>query len=257
MSVTCPEPDGPHGSSFESTCPDDNIGRDGQTRRSKRRETAMLTFAEEVMLLVLDDETGALAPVNAYVLNLTLSGAVLMDLALRSKFETAEDVLKVVDSEPTGEDILDRYLARIAGSEEIRDPRSWVEEIAVEGDWIREKALEMLVDKGILKVVDKKILWVFETRRYPMADNREEREVKLRLLDVLLSDKTPEPRDVVLICLADACSIFPLILSERELEYARERIDAVRQMNLIGQAVSQAVEDLRINIAMAMASSPG
>ena len=46
----------------------------------------------------------------------------------------------------------------------------------------------------------------------------------MRIMAVLFSDEVPDPRDVVIICLADACSLFNQILSKRESERAAERI---------------------------------
>lgn len=54
----------------------------------------MLTFAEEIVLLILDDETGKLANAGSPSVNHALAGAVLMDLALRSKIDT--DLEKLV-----------------------------------------------------------------------------------------------------------------------------------------------------------------
>jgi hypothetical protein len=215
----------------------------------------MLTFAEEIMLLVLDDETGTIAPLGDYALNATLGGAVLMDLALRSKIDNDLESLVVVDDSPTGEEILDAVLAKVAASEQVLSPEAWVAEISRDGPEIRRKALDRLVERGILEMVDQKILWVFETRRYPVIDNREEQEVKRRLLDVILSDQIPDPRDVVLICLADACSLFELILSGRELDSAEPRIAQIRKLDLIGQAVANTVDRLRVELTKAMAYS--
>ena len=69
---------------------------------------------------------------------------------------------------------------------------------------------------------------------------------------VLFGDEIPDPRDVVIICLADACGIFKEILAGRELERASARIDQVRKLDLIGQAVSKAVWDIQASIALAM-----
>ncbi|MEM7224914.1 MAG: GPP34 family phosphoprotein [Pseudomonadota bacterium] len=215
-----------------------------------------LTFAEEVMLLVLDDETGRIAPIGSYALNLTLAGAVLMDLAQRARIDADEDKIAVIDRSPTGEEILDPTLAQLAESPEPHDARYWVEEISGAGEEIKEKALEHLVRRGILQVVDQKILWVFETRRYPMVDCKEEQEVRERILEVVLGEMTPGPRDVVLICLADACSIFESILSPDQLERVAGRIAEIRHLNLIGEAVASAVEQLRLQIALAIARAP-
>jgi hypothetical protein len=215
----------------------------------------MLSLPEEILLLILDDETGKLANASSLGLNYALAGAVLMDLALHSKIDTDLEKLVVVDRTPTGEPILDRYLAQIAAGKQSESTRYWVSELARRGADIQEKALGMLVEKGILRRVEKKFLWVFETRRYPVIDDREEKEVKRRILDVLLTNEIPEPRDVVLICLADTCALFPTILNKREAERLAPRIAQVRKLDLIGQAVSQAVTQLRLDIAAAMPPS--
>jgi hypothetical protein len=56
----------------------------------------------------------------------------------------------------------------------------------------------------------------------------------------------------VIICLADVCGLFRQILSKRELDQASARIEQVRKLDLIGQAVSQAIHDIEISIASAM-----
>jgi hypothetical protein len=114
----------------------------------------------------------------------------------------------------------------------------------------------MLVKKGIIKLVEKKILWVFETRRYPVIDDADEKEVKLRIINLLLSDEIPTPRDVVLICLADTCELFPIILNAREAERLAPRIAQIRRLDLIGLAVFRIVERLRSDIAKAMLPLP-
>ena len=217
----------------------------------------MLTFAEEIVLLMLDDETGKLANAGSPSMNHALAGAVLMDLALRSKIDTDLDNLVVVDSTPTGEEILDSYLAQIAAADQVYNVRYWIAVLALShGRAIQDKALSMLVKKGIIKLVEKKILWVFEARRYPVIDDTEEKEVKLRIINLLLGDEIPTPRDVVLVSLADTCELFPIILNAREAEHLAPRIAQIRRLDLIGLAVFRIVERLRSDIAKAMLPLP-
>ena len=211
----------------------------------------MLRFAEEVMLLLLDDEDGSFLPVPEWSVQCALAGAVLMDLALEDRIDTDLDSLILVDGKPTGDALLDPALERIAASAEVRDARYWVENTASRGDEIREAALARLVETGILDREEDRFLWVFRSRRYPTIDGRAEREVKLRIMGVLLSDEIPDPRDIVIICLCDACGIFNDLLSARELERARGRIDQVRKMDLIGQAVAKSVWEIQASLAMA------
>ena len=93
---------------------------------------------------------------------------------------------------------------------------------------------------------------MFQSRRYPTIDGEAEREVKLRIMGVLFSDEIPHPRDVVIICLADACGIFKEMLSGRELAKASARIEEVRKLDLIGQTISKAIQDIQMSIADAL-----
>ena len=205
----------------------------------------MLTFAEEILLLILDDEQGTIEYPYSDEMKYVMAGAVLMDLAVHDKIDNDLDKLVLVDKTPTGEEILDTYLAMIPEGGEIHDSNYWVAELAKHGTAIKDKALEMLVEKGILKVVDKKILWVFGTRQYPMIDDTEEREVLQRVTHLLNSDDIPDPRDVVLVCLIDTFELFPSVVGEDQAQALAPRIAQIRKLDLIGQVVYQMLERLR------------
>ena len=211
-----------------------------------------LRFAEEVTLLMLNDEDGGFVRVPGWSLQCAYAGAVLMDLALENRIDTDVSKLVLIDPTPVGDDLLDPILAQIAETSETHDARHWVEQIADSAEQIRERALDRLVQGGILRREEDRFLWVFQSRRYPIVDGEADREVKLRIMEVLFGNDIPDPRDVVIICLADACGILKELLSARELERASARVEQVRRLDLIGQAVSNAVWDIQSSIALAM-----
>lgn len=222
----------------------------------------MLRFAEEVLLLLLQDTGGRFARVPDAALRYALAGGVLMDLALDNRVDTDLRKLVLVDATPTGEALLDPSLAEIAAAEGVHDARHWVERLVGRAANIRRAALARLVERGILERRDDRFLWVFRARRYPVVDGEAEREVKLRVFDVLFGDDLPGPRDVVLICLADACGLFRALLGEEQLAAAQPRLRQVRKMDLIGQAVAAAVSDVdrhnedRLRFLMAQSAPP-
>jgi len=171
---------------------------------------------------------------------------VLMDLALENRIDTDLEKLFLVDATPVGNSLLDPMLEEIARATETHDARYWVEHAAGRAAEIRETALDRLVSKGILARQDERFLWVFRSRRYPVVDGKAEREVKLRIMEVLFSDMIPDPRDIVIIALADACGIFKFLLSRRELKNVQQRIDEVRRMELIGRAVAEDIWDIEL-----------
>ncbi len=208
----------------------------------------MLRFAEEIILLLLNDDDGRFARVPSWSMDYALAGAVLMDLALENRIDTDLERLVLVDATPLGDSLLDPTLADIAAGEE-RNARYWVEHAANRAAEIREEALNRLVESGILERKEDRLLWVFQSRRYPMVDGNEEREVRLRLMGVLFSDEIPDPRDIVLLSLTDACGILRGMLSRRELNSAATRIEQVRKLDLVGQATTQAIMDIEQFVA--------
>ena len=216
----------------------------------------MLRFVEEILLLLLRDDDGKFVSVSQSSIDRAVAGAVLMELAMENRIDTDLEHLILVDATPVDDGLLDPTLAMIAEGQE-RDARHWVEQTAQKALEIREATLDRLVERGILEREDDRFLWVFRSRRYPTIDGEAEREVKLRIMGVLFSDEIPSPRDVVIICLAHACGIFSELLSKRELEQASTRIEQVRKLDLIGQAMSQSIQDFEIWLANAAVQGRG
>ena len=209
----------------------------------------MLRFAEEIVLLLLDEERGALIPsLPPHSLDIVLAGAVLMDLALEGRIDTDLTQLSVVDSTPLDDDLLDPTLADIARDSEIHAVNFWLAHTAQRGSEIRDRTIARLVGRGIIEAEGNDLIFLTRTvsrsRRYPNIDGNVREEVKLRIMRVLFSEEIPDPRDIVLICLADACRIFETILSKSERAEVQERIEVVRKLDLIGQALTQAIREL-------------
>lgn len=114
----------------------------------------MRRFAEELLLLLLNEDAGDLAFVPEPQLYYALAGAVLMDLALANRTDTDPAKLVVLDPTPLEDDLLDPPLARLAQSTETYNAAYRVGRIAEEGDQIRATALSRLVQAGILDTAE-------------------------------------------------------------------------------------------------------
>ena len=209
----------------------------------------MLRFAEEIVLLLLNEELGDITPsFSPHSLDVVLAGAVLMDLALEGRIDTDLEQLTLVDSTPLEDELLDPTLADITRATSRTTPAFWIAHTAKRGHEIRDAVLARLVKRGILDDEGDGLVFlsrrVSHSRRYPSIDGSAMEEVRLRIMRVLFSEEIPDPRDIVLICLADACGIFEAILSKSERAEVQERIEVVRKLDLIGQAVTQAVRNV-------------
>ena len=208
----------------------------------------MLRIVEEIVLLLLRDEDGRFINVPTWSIDYAIAGGVLMDLAMENRIDTDLENLILIDASPLNDSLLDPVLVEIEAGEKSTT-RYWVENTAQNAYAIREEALSRLITQGILEPTEDRFLWVFRSRRYPMIDGKAEREVKSRIMGVLFSDEIPDPRDVTIICLAEACGIFGELLTEEELEKASDRIEQVRKLDLIGQAMSRAIYDIEVSVA--------
>ena len=177
----------------------------------------MRRFAEELLLLLLEDQSGKFLRLPDRPLQYALAGSVLRDLALEGHIDTDPDRLILVDI-PTGDDLLDPILADIANGGD-HDVHYWLTHAAV-GAWqIKDKALDRLVSRHILDQRGDAFHWVLrfdwgarkwrQPRVYPVIDGEAQKEVKVRILAELLDGDIPDPRDLMTISLADACGLFP------------------------------------------------
>jgi golgi phosphoprotein 3 len=212
----------------------------------------MLGFVEEIVLLQLD-ERGRLIELPLSAADVVLAGAALMELALRNKVDTDLNRFFVTDREPTGDEILDDALGALTQAGSDVTTSAAIERITLNTRRYRDIALKRLIEKGVLREEEGRFLWVFHTRRYPVIDDTEQREVRARLRQLILTDEIPDPRDVVLLCLIDACGLLGLVLSLDEIALRRTRIEQLTRLDLIGQAMTKAVGEIRFIIQYATA----
>jgi hypothetical protein len=213
----------------------------------------MLGFVEEIVLLQLDDRHGSFVDLPQSAVDVVIAGAALMELALANRVDTDVERLIVVDASATGDDILADVLARLTASSDELTSAGAIALVTLDSRKLQDKALKRLVAKGVLRQAEGRWLWVFHTRRYPVIDDREQREVKTRLRQVLLTDEIPDPRDVVLICLIDACGLLELVLTPDEIARTAPRVEMLARLDLIGQAVTRAVAEIRFIVKHATA----
>jgi Golgi phosphoprotein 3 len=185
------------------------------------------------------------------VFAIVMSGAALMELELHGRIDTDLEKLTVVDTTPLGDDILDDALAGLGTKDAGLQIADAVYNVSVKAEDYRARALKRLIARGILREENGRFLWIFRTRRYPVIDDTEQREVRARMRQLLMSAEIPDPRDVVLVCLIDACALTGFVLSEDELDAAAPRVEQLRKMDLIGQAVTKAASETEAIIKFA------
>ncbi|MCY4119877.1 MAG: GPP34 family phosphoprotein [Acidobacteria bacterium] len=229
--------------------------------------TGSLTFCEEILVLLLNDERGTLASIQGTNLDCVLAGAALMDLAFAGRIDTDPERLFVVDRAPTGNLLLDPVLATIAAREETANTLAWLRALAAEdAGRIREQALVLLVRRGMLERREGSFNAVFA--RWPEAQGRRHkrnagnararrragRRIERRVRDALLSDGIPDSRDIALIGLIDACGLLGEAVPEGDAGRLRPRVAQLRRLDLIGRVLARAVSEIERGVARSVAA---
>ena len=206
----------------------------------------MLSFAEEIYLLALDEETGRIEmPSKNIVLNNALVGAVLGELSFLGKIDSDSEFIYILNTDRTGKPVIDAVIDQLAELQETKVPAtSCIGSIFFSTAPLEELVRAQLVHKGILKEEKGRLLWVIPTRRYPVINNLEIKDVERRLHDIILSDELPDPRDTVLLSLADVCGLIEQILSPKDYKRCQPRIAQLAKMDIVSQKVREAIADI-------------
>lgn len=207
----------------------------------------MLSFAEEIYLLALDEKSGKIMPdVRDPVLGTAIVAAVLIELTFLEKISTDETHIYIHDTTPEKSPLLNDVLEilKISDKESARI-KQVIRALMSHAGRLEEMVLAELIKKGILKEVDDKILWIFPDKRYPLIDNQEIVSVETRIRNLILSGGDPEPKDAALVSLLQASKLFKKILSEKECHYYKDRINQLAAMSDIGQKTEDLIYKIR------------
>lgn len=219
--------------------------------------TRTLGLPEELILLLLNEESGYFHQVPGWNLNCAVAGAALAELSLQGRIDTDMEQLILLDATPTGNGVVDLALARIANGPEGRDARYWVEELASRAEMMIDLTLDLLIRIGMLQHHDGDY-WSLTPAALHIdvfaGDGDSDTTlqfVKARISKSIFMDAIPSPRDVIIVALANACDVLRHIFALDET--SDERIELICQMDLIGRAIAEAVAD---NLLRSLAPSP-
>ena len=163
-----------------------------------------LSLPEEIVLMLLNEESGYFHQVPGWTLNCTFIGAVLAEASLRQRIDTDLESLFLIDSTPTGIPALDSILSEIADEPERYSTQYWIEKLAPRAETIIDLVFSQLIDLQFLEHHEGDFWTLGRTALQANAGVREGAAgafVKTRIQTLIHSDEIPDPRDVITIAL--------------------------------------------------------
>lgn len=206
-------------------------------------------LAEEMLLLMLDEESGAVSAPSDRAVRLALAGSVLLELAQANRIDQDfgpkgdGDRLFLVDAKPMGHELLDPWLASVAMDDEARNTAYWLERFSSPevAHRIRDTALASLERRGVLVRESNGYLQLNErvrrTRTYRTPDGGTQEDVRLRIMRIL-DGEMPSPRDVAIVALANACGMFDILMPDRDVA-TQKLIDLYSGLELTGRVLCE------------------
>ena len=206
--------------------------------------TQPLSLIDELVLTLLNEESGYFRQVPGWNLNCAVVGAALAELSLMARIDTDMESLILLDGSATGDPALDPVLSRIASEADQRNAQYWVERLAPQAESIIDMTLDRLCRLRILQHHDGDF-WSLAGSAWRMGVHAGSEvgtaveHVKTRISRAIFDNEIPDPRDVIIVCLIDTCDVLRFIF---ELdEEAEQRVQDISRMDLIGRAIADAV----------------
>lgn len=218
-----------------------------------------MIVAEDVLLLLTDDSTGK-SLIDRTRRDIALAGAVVAELATAGRLDAVTSgtvfrriSLTVVDPTPLGDDVLDAALVQAAARGGTH-PSAVVDRIR---KGLPERLLARLVERGVLRVQEGRVLGIFPTTAWPVVDAAHEAEVRRGLHDVLVTGREPTPHEASVVALLVAVDAVPKVvtgtgLPNREL---RARAKRVAAGDVGGDAARKAVEAVQATTVAVLAAT--
>lgn len=195
-----------------------------------------LILAEQLLLLLLDDDKGA--DTSWYGADPGLAGALLLDLTAAGALDERDGAL-VATGFPPGHPLLAAAHRAVAGAEKRRDAQGWVDDLPKELKPLRTRLAGGLVDRGVLSEARRKVLGIFHTTRFPQADPRPEQELREGLRAVLMGERTPTAQQAMLVALLRPYDLIAKLVPKHERKAAKERAETIAAGGTAGEAVAE------------------
>ena len=199
-----------------------------------------MPFAEEILLLALDDDTGRPRPMPSRAFVSAMAGAMLFDLAFAGRLDNDLDEVFLIEGPGEIPEHLREVHANLA-SQGSRLPLSAalaVAALAVPG--CLEGVCDRLVRDKVLARVRRFSSKHLES--YEKLDWTRVNELRSRIRETLLSDDPPDSGDVVIVSLLSACGLDSLVLTPDEADARRERLKELVRIEFLGREIFKAVE---------------
>ena len=164
-------------------------------------------------MIALDDEEGRILAAAEKTVVPGVISACILELFLLKKISLDGGNIKVLDTIGTGNGILDNVLKKLQSGPSIVDQ---VKTLSTKFKDIEEDLNALLVQRGILKKEETKLLWIPLSERMDNANYAFEQDIRDHLQAIVFKSAKPSPAFTILFCLIDYTNILDEVFKDRD-----------------------------------------
>lgn len=214
-----------------------------------------LRLSEALLVLALNERSGRIATFSPERLRFGLAGAVLQELAARGKIKVDGELVKVLDTDPTGDEILDKAMEIISKSAKDKKVQHWIGKLGEKSKGFKKILINNLVSRGVLKEREEERTWVLPGKRYRVWADRQVKVLRKTINDILLEGKEPDAESLKVVVLVWHCKLhWRLFKDKKEREKARERLVDLSENDAIGKGIKKGVNNARGTVISSFSS---
>lgn len=197
----------------------------------------------ELLLLAYDDEGRKIH--DGTRLDYGLGGALLLELTLSGRVDVVDKCVVVIDPSPTGDPLVDDALARIRDDSRARKPGHWVGKFA---KGTRQRVLDHLISREILRVEHGTVLWIFPKTTYPAVHGTEpaaEADARQRMRAAVTTTGAVDARTAALCSLVSATDMNRRVFADLDRRQVTARLKEISEGDWASAAVKRAIQDVQ------------
>lgn len=211
----------------------------------------MLTLAEKLLLIALDDQTGKMNMNASQSISYGLAGAIIMELTMEGYLEYKDSKLYIRQNVDCKDELLHDCLHYLHDKFYGKTPKLQrvVQTLGMHISWHKKHLpfIERLIEKGILTKDEQKVLFFFTKNVYPSTNSGKEDSIREKVRKAVLSNGEEEVEEHIfcLIGLLKACQLDKQLFTKEEYKQAKGTINAMMKSSPHGKAVSETVQAMQ------------
>ena len=214
-----------------------------------------LRLSEKLLVLALNEKSGRISTFSSERLKYGLAAAVLQELVALGKVKVEDELVKVIDTEPTGDEILDKAMEIITKSSKVKKVKHWVSKLGEKSKDFKKILVNNLLNNGIFKEREEESKWILPGKRYRIWTDRQSRGLRKKIDDTLLHGKEPDPEHLRVIVLVWHCKLYRRMFKDKEdREKARERLEDLSENDDFGTGIKKGVNNARFTVVSSLSS---